>query len=348
MLKVCSFLPAVTQMIYDMGLQEQLVGITFECPEQALKEKPTVVQCVLEGKNLSSGEINDIFSASKRDGDSLYYVKEDLLEQLSPDVIFTQDVCEVCQIDTECTLAAVSKLQKQPEIISITPQSLEDVFRSAEVIATAMGHTQTGYQYTSTLRKRIADTQMCIRETIKNPKKVFFMEWMDPIFNSGHWIPEQVLIAGGEDGLSNPCGDSRGMHWEEVRPGGIGNRGVVRALRSRGGGKVFIVDEGAAVEGLTYFGGHAIGVRLDEAGGRTVGCRGRHAAIIGDGRVIGFRLGGDRLGSSNHRDFAIRGYRQGIEVGIEEVAGVGQRREEIDDEVILSICVPCGDTNSEK
>ncbi|NAS11697.1 ABC transporter substrate-binding protein [Flavobacteriaceae bacterium R33] len=199
-----------------MGLQEHLVGITFECPEQALKEKPTVVQCVLEGLDLSSRQINSFFSASKRDGESLYYVNEDLLEELKPDVIFTQDVCEVCQIDTECTMAAVAKLPKQPEIISITPQSLEDVFKSAEVIATAMGVPEKGHKYTRLLRNRISETEHRFQKSGSKRQKVFFMEWMDPIFNSGHWIPDQVRIAGGKDKLSNPCGDSTGMHWEEL------------------------------------------------------------------------------------------------------------------------------------
>src|SRR5262245_44399662 len=105
-----SFLPAATKMIYDMGLQHLLQGITFECPHQALEEKQKVVRCVLEGNNYSSTEIDKIFSASKAQGKSLYYVDEEVLQAISPDVIFTQDVCEVCQIDTACTAAAVAKL----------------------------------------------------------------------------------------------------------------------------------------------------------------------------------------------------------------------------------------------
>jgi iron complex transport system substrate-binding protein len=102
-MKACSFLPAATQMIYDMGLQHFLHGVTFECPAIALTEKQKVVRCVLEGKNYSSAEIDKIFSASKAQGKSLYYVDELILQNIQPDVIFTQDVCEVCQIDTACT-----------------------------------------------------------------------------------------------------------------------------------------------------------------------------------------------------------------------------------------------------
>ena len=116
-MKACSFLPAATKMIYDMELQDDLYGVTFECAAEALAEKQKVVRYVLEGNQYSSAEIDRIFSASKAQGKSLYYVDEDILKQIEPDIIFTQDVCEVCQIDTACTAAAVAKLAKQPQLI---------------------------------------------------------------------------------------------------------------------------------------------------------------------------------------------------------------------------------------
>ncbi|MCI0619246.1 ABC transporter substrate-binding protein, partial [bacterium] len=122
-MKACSFLPAATQMIYDMGLQRYLHGVTFECPPIALQEKRKIVRCMLEEKKYSSSEIDRIFSASKTQGKSLYYVDEPLLHEVSPDIIFTQDVCEVCQIDTACTSAAVAKLEKTPDLISISPNN---------------------------------------------------------------------------------------------------------------------------------------------------------------------------------------------------------------------------------
>ena len=104
----CSFLPAATQMIYDMGLQHLLQGVTFECLAQSRQENDIVVRCVLEGNNYTSVEIDKIFSASKAQGKSLYYTEDDKLEVIAPDIIFTQDVCEVCQIDTKCTQASIT------------------------------------------------------------------------------------------------------------------------------------------------------------------------------------------------------------------------------------------------
>src|ERR1700761_1585574 len=101
-MKACSFLPAATQMIYDMGLQDLLYGVTFECHGKAVAEKPKVVRFIMEGKEYSSAEIDAVFRAAKAQGRSLYYVEEELLRDIKPDVIFTQDTCQVCQIDGAC------------------------------------------------------------------------------------------------------------------------------------------------------------------------------------------------------------------------------------------------------
>jgi iron complex transport system substrate-binding protein len=212
----CSFLPAATQMIYDMGLQHLLHGITFECPSQALNEKQKVVRCVMEGKDYSSAEIDKIFSASKAQGKSLYYVEEDVLEQISPDIIFTQDTCEVCQIDTKCTAAAVAKLSKQPQIIPLTPNNLQDVYQTAVTIATALGHEEAAYQYLASLQKRTATILDKLRQHQMPLKRVLLMEWIEPIYNCGHWIPFQIAQAGGIDMLSNPAGDSIVTAWDKI------------------------------------------------------------------------------------------------------------------------------------
>ncbi len=216
MIKVCSFLPAVTQMIYDMELQEHLLGITFECPQVALQEKKVVVHCVLEGQNYSSKEIDILFSESKRTGKSLYYVEDGILEEIAPDIIFTQDVCDVCQIDTECTAAAVAHLEKQPLLISITPNSLNDVFENALTIATALEREDAGHAYLSSLHQRVNKVTSAVVFGKQPSKRVSLLEWIDPIFNCGHWIPDQILKAGGEDRLSNPSGDSVVITWEEI------------------------------------------------------------------------------------------------------------------------------------
>ncbi|HEY8967912.1 MAG TPA: ABC transporter substrate-binding protein [Puia sp.] len=214
-MKACSFLPAATKMIYDMGLQDLLYGVTFECPPEAAG-KPVLVRCVLEGKNYSSGEIDRIFSASKAQGKSLYYVEEELLRSIMPDVIFTQDVCDVCQIDTVCTSAAIARLEKQPTLVPLTPNSLQDVFQTAVTIATALGREEAAYHHLSDLQKRIDDLIDELRRHKAPPKRVMVMEWIEPVYNCGHWIPYQIAYAGGIDMLSNPGGDSIVTSWEKI------------------------------------------------------------------------------------------------------------------------------------
>ena len=215
-MKVSSFMPAVTQMIYDLGLQGLLYGITFECPQVALKEKTPVVRCVLEGKNYTSAEINTLFSKSKASGESLYFVDEVALAKIAPDVVFTQDVCDVCQIDTECASLAVNKLAKIPELISITPQSLEDVFDNVITIAKALDQEVLGKEHVAFLKNKIVDIVDKQREARVMPKSVMLLEWIDPLFNCGHWIPHQIGYAGGIDLLSHPSGDSIVIDWQKI------------------------------------------------------------------------------------------------------------------------------------
>jgi len=217
MVKACSFLPAATRMIYDMGLQAQLHGITFECLAEALAEKPKLVRCIMEGKNYTSTEIDTVFRTAKAQGKSLYYVEEELLQQIAPDLIFTQDTCEVCQIDTKCTAAAVARLQRRPQIIPLTPGNLDDVYSTAVTIAKALGREEAAYTYLGALQKRTAAILDKLRQHNMPLKRVLLMEWIDPIYNCGHWIPFQIAQAGGIDMLSNPGGDSITIPWEKIR-----------------------------------------------------------------------------------------------------------------------------------
>jgi iron complex transport system substrate-binding protein len=214
-MKACSFFPAATRMIYDMGLQDLLCGVTFECPPEAA-DKPRVVRCRLEGHNYGSEEIDRIFSASKAQGKSLYYVEENLLQDIAPDVIFTQDVCEVCQIDTSCTAAAIARLPVQPALIPLTPNNLDQVFGTAVTVATALGREEAAYRHLSGLRERIDRITDTLRAHRSPLKRVLLMEWMEPVYNCGHWIPYQIAYAGGVDMLSNPGGDSIVTAWDKI------------------------------------------------------------------------------------------------------------------------------------
>src|SRR4029077_41650 len=156
-MKVCSFLPAATRMMYRMGLEGSLYGVTFECPS----DKPKVVRSHLEGNTYSSEEIDKIVSESSQRGKSLYYIDEELLQEIAPDIIFTQDVCDVCQISTSYVERAIYKLKKQPLIVPLIPRNLNDVYANAIEIAKVMGKEEEAYKLLVQLKKRtdsITDT----------------------------------------------------------------------------------------------------------------------------------------------------------------------------------------------
>jgi len=145
-----------------------------------------------------------------------YFEGKELLQRIQPDIIFTQDVCEVCQIDTACTAAAVANLKKQPRLIALTPQNLDDVFETAVTVATAVGKEEAAYRYLSALKKKKKDILDALRFYKMPLKRVTLMEWIEPIYNCGHWIPFQLAQAGGIDMLSNPGGDSIVVPWEKI------------------------------------------------------------------------------------------------------------------------------------
>jgi iron complex transport system substrate-binding protein len=211
-MKVCSFLPAATEMIYQMGLEKYLYGVTFECPS----DKPKVVRSHIEDNNYSSLEIDKIVSQSKAQGRSLYYIDEELLQQISPDIIFTQDVCDVCQIDTAYVQRAIYKLKNQPRLIPLFPKNLDDVFDNAITIAKPIGKEENAYHLLSSLTKRTDKIIDTLRANKAPLRKVMLMEWMEPIYNCGHWIPYQIAQAGGVDMLSNPSGYSIKIDWDKI------------------------------------------------------------------------------------------------------------------------------------
>ena len=216
-MRACSFLPAATQMIYDMNLQGHLHGVTFECSTESRSEKPIVVRCVLEDNNYTSDEIDKIFSSYKAQGKSLYYVEQERLEKAAPDVVFTQDVCEVCQIDTVCTASAVSQLPKVPELVALTPKNLKEVFDCAIQIATALGKEEAAYEYLSKLNARIDAVIDTLRKHKAPVRRVSLLEWIQPVYNCGHWIPYQIAFAGGIDMLSNPAGYSIVTDFDKIK-----------------------------------------------------------------------------------------------------------------------------------
>ncbi|MDW8273176.1 MAG: ABC transporter substrate-binding protein [Chitinophagales bacterium] len=211
-MKALSFLPAATDIIYQLGLDYLLYGVTFECPS----DKPKVVRSLLENQHLSSEEIDRVVAESKATGKCLYYVDEALLQAIEPDIIFTQDVCEVCQIDTAKVECAVNKLRKKPLLVPLLPRSLEDIFDNIHTIAKALNKEENARILCSQLHNRINNVAEILALNNAPTKKVVVLEWINPLYNCGHWIPEQIERAGGKDFLANPKGYSVKIEWKSI------------------------------------------------------------------------------------------------------------------------------------
>jgi iron complex transport system substrate-binding protein len=211
-MKICSFVPSATQMIYDMGLEKDLYGVTFECPS----DKPKIVRSVLEGNNYSSEEIDRVVTEYDKSGKSLYYVEMELLQSIAPDIVLTQSVCDVCQIGTSYVERAVASLERFPQVVPLMPRNLDDVFKNAFDIANTFGRPDAAVNYIAGLNARIDKLIDTLRRQRSPLKRVMIMEWMKPIYNCGHWIPYQISLAGGADALSNPSGYSVVTSWDRI------------------------------------------------------------------------------------------------------------------------------------
>jgi iron complex transport system substrate-binding protein len=214
--QIVSFLPSGTEMACALGLSDQLVGITHECdypPE--VRGKAIVVRKALPIETMSQREIDVAVSERMREGRSLYEVDEKLLQELAPDLILTQNLCQVCAPSGNEVSQALNLLPKKPQILWLTPNSLEEIFANLHELGEATGHTKKAEELVAAGRARLQKIEAVTENSTVRPR-VFCMEWLDPVYGSGHWVPEMVKIAGGLDALSQAGADSVRIPWEEV------------------------------------------------------------------------------------------------------------------------------------
>jgi iron complex transport system substrate-binding protein len=214
--RIVSFLPSATEMACALGLGDQLVGITHECdypPE--VKGKPIVVRNVLSIEKMSQPEIDAAVTQRMRDGLSLYQVDETLLQELAPDIILTQDLCQVCAPSGNEVTQALNLLPKKPQILWLTPKSLEEIFDNLRELGQATERQKEAEELIASGRARLEKLADATRNLSHRPR-VFCLEWLEPVYCSGHWMPEMVEIAGGVDALARKGTDSVRIPWDDV------------------------------------------------------------------------------------------------------------------------------------
>jgi iron complex transport system substrate-binding protein len=214
--RIVSFLPSATEMIYALGLGDRLMGVTHECdypPEVA--GKPIVVRNALPLESMSLSEIDSAVTERLRNGLSLYRVDEVLMREISPDLILTQDLCQVCAPSGNEVSQLLKVLSPKPEILWLTPKSLEQIFANLLDLGKATGRLQRAEELIVAGRTRLEKVAARTRLASSRPR-VFCMEWVDPVYCCGHWVPEMVGIAGGNDELGRKGGDSVRIRWKDV------------------------------------------------------------------------------------------------------------------------------------
>ncbi len=214
-MRIVSLLPSLTEIVWALGLEHDLVAVTHECdyPPQ-VRNKPRVTRSLLP-PGLSHADIDAAVRARLAAGQPLYALDRDLLAELRPDLILTQALCPVCAVSVDDVCRIAASLPHQPQVVSVEPTSLGEIFDSIETVGAATGRSATARAIVRALERRLAWLRERVVPFTDRPR-VVCLEWLDPPIVAGHWVPEMVAMAGGHDVLGLPGRPSFTVDWEQV------------------------------------------------------------------------------------------------------------------------------------
>ena len=214
--RIVSFLPSATEIVCALGLEDHLVGITHECDfPPSVTVKPVVVTSAVPVENMTEAEIDKAVSERIREGLSVYQVDEVLLRQLAPDLILAQDLCAVCAPSGNEVSRALNVLPKKPDVLYLTPKSVKGILQNLRDVGQVAGRLEAAETWIDGATRKLERIAAKARALPSRPR-VFCMEWLDPLYCSGHWVPEMVRIAGGVDEISREGSDSIRISWQDV------------------------------------------------------------------------------------------------------------------------------------
>jgi iron complex transport system substrate-binding protein len=212
--RIVSFLPSATELLYDLGVQDILYGVTHECkyPPDA-KSKLQIIDSVINSDKLTSKEIDTKTCQLLKDGKDIFVLNEKNLKDANPDLIISQETCEVCAAYTNQVKKAIEILQTKPILHSIDPHNIHEIIHSVTTLGEILEKQVKAKEIVDNLKKRIQH----ISENPNNEKpKIVAIEWVEPFFTAGHWIPEMIEIAGGVNLISKTGEHSRRLDFEEI------------------------------------------------------------------------------------------------------------------------------------
>jgi|TARA_Y100000389_G_scaffold167360_1_gene172531 iron complex transport system substrate-binding protein len=212
--RIISFLPSATELIYELGAQERLFGVTHECdyPSDA-SNKPRVIESIFEPEKMSSQEIDDKICELSERGEEIYKLITENVSNAKPDLIISQEICEVCSAYTNQVKNAIDILEEKPEIYSMSPHNIQEILRCVSDIAEKIEEEERGEEIVNSLNTRINKIK---KVPISNRPKVLGIEWIKPFFTAGHWVPEMIENSGGINMITKNGEHSRKMDITEI------------------------------------------------------------------------------------------------------------------------------------
>ena len=215
-MKICSLLPSATEIVAALGLADHLVGISHECdypPE--ITDIPIMVSSKCSTDQRSSKEIDQQVTETLASGDSLYTLNTERLVQAQPDLVITQGLCHVCALTAVQVEEAVRALPQAPHVLSLNPTRLDEVFTDIEQIGAATQRVSRASMFIAHLKDRMNRVTQIVPQSESRPR-VACLEWFDPLYVAGHWVPEMVALAGGIDALGTAGEPSRRIGWNDL------------------------------------------------------------------------------------------------------------------------------------
>ena len=212
--RIVSFLPSATELLYELGMEDKLYGVTHECknPKEA-SSKPKVINTVINSDESTSKEINDTTCKLLSEGKDIFVLDEHNLKKANPDLIISQETCEVCAAYTNQVNKAIKILETKPIIHSMDPHNMKEIIDSVIKLGEILDCREKAKKITKSLENRIQNIK---KSTITKNPKVLAIEWIEPFFTAGHWVPEMIEIAGGINMVSKTGEHSRQLTMDEI------------------------------------------------------------------------------------------------------------------------------------
>ncbi len=214
-MKICSLLPSATEILFALGLGDQVAGVSHECdfPPEA-RGKPVLIKSRISHTESAAAIDRQVREFLAR-GESLYSVDLELMQAIDPDIIVTQDLCHVCAATPDDLGAALAHLERQPRIVTLNPHSLADVCADIRMVGEATGRVEQANALVAEFERDVASVERSVAGL--NRPRVLCLEWLDPFYVAGHWVPEMVQRAGGIDVLGQAGKPSFRIDWETAR-----------------------------------------------------------------------------------------------------------------------------------